>query len=71
MSSEETREAQAARTESGPEAAGAPVRAVDSVAGPFRARLPRLLACVRCGEDRLVGRNERGGWCDVCGAGWP
>ena len=71
MSSEETREAQAARAESGPETARAAVRAVDSVDRAVDTRLPRLLACVRCGEDRLVGRNERGGWCDVCGAGWP
>lgn len=32
----------------------------------------RLLdACPRCGEERMVGRNELGGWCDVCGASWP
>ena len=32
----------------------------------------RLLdACPRCGEERMTGRNELGGWCDVCGASWP
>lgn len=71
MSTQEAREAQAARAESGPEEASTPVRAVPALAGPVGTRVSRLLSCVRCGEDRLVGRNERGGWCDVCGAGWP
>jgi len=54
------------------EAAGAGVRAVDSVDRPVDTRVVRLLdACPRCGEERMTGRNELGGWCDVCGSSWP
>jgi transcription elongation factor Elf1 len=37
---------------------------------PVVPRVPRLLKCPRCAEERLLDTDELGHHCDVCGFGW-